>query len=47
MLRTERLDPSRFTKPKKTGFAAVKHTEIATAKVLSQSKKKSRTDPAN
>lgn len=47
MLRTERLDPNRFTKTKKTGFAAVKHTEIATAKVLSQSKKKSRIDATN
>ena len=34
MLRTERLNPDRYTKTK-TGFAAVKHQEIATAKVMS------------
>lgn len=34
MLRTERMNPDRYTKTK-TGFAAVKHQEIATAKVLS------------
>lgn len=38
MLRTERLNPERYTKTK-TGFAAVKHTEMASAKVLSQTKK--------
>jgi len=32
MLRTERLNPQRYTKK---GFATVKHTEVATAKVLS------------
>lgn len=36
MLRTERLtNVDRFTKTKR-GFAAVKHTELASAKVLSQ-----------
>jgi hypothetical protein len=35
MLRTERMNPERFAKPKKSGFAGVKHTEIASAKVLS------------
>ncbi len=39
MLRTDRLNPQRYTKTKQ-GFAAVRHTEVATAKVLSQSKKK-------
>ena len=39
MLRTERLNPDRYTKTK-TGFAAVKHQEIATAKVMSQMNKK-------
>lgn len=34
LLRTDRLNPNRFTKTK-TGFAAVKNMEIATAKVLS------------
>ena len=39
MLRTERLNPDRYTKTKRTGFAAVKHIEIASAKVLSQTKR--------
>jgi hypothetical protein len=40
MLRTERIqNPDRFTKTKR-GFASVKHTELASAKVLSQAKKK-------
>ena len=34
MLRTEKLNPDRFTKTK-NGFASLKHTEMATAKVLS------------
>lgn len=38
MLRTERLNPERYTKTKR-GFAAVKHVELASAKVLSQTKK--------
>lgn len=38
MLRTERLNPDRYTKTK-AGFVAVKHTELASAKVLSQTKK--------
>lgn len=38
MLRTERLDPNRFTKTK-TGFASVKHTQMGSAKALSQMKK--------
>jgi hypothetical protein len=37
MLRTERMNPERFTRTK-GAFASVKHVEIATAKVLSQSK---------
>lgn len=37
MLRTERMNPERYTRTK-GGFASVKHVEIATAKVLSQSK---------
>jgi hypothetical protein len=37
MLRTERMNPDRFTRTK-GAFASVKHVEIATAKVLSQSK---------
>jgi len=37
MLRSERLNPDRYTK---RGFASVKHTEVASAKVLSQSLKK-------
>ena len=39
MLRTERLNPDRYTKTR-TGFAVVKHQEVATAKVLSQQVKK-------
>jgi len=35
MLRTERLDPNRFTKTK-TGFAAAKYLEKGSAKALSQ-----------
>lgn len=38
MLRTERLNPDRYTKTKH-GFAAVKHVELASAKVLSQTKR--------
>jgi hypothetical protein len=38
MLRTERLNPLRYTKTKQ-GFASVKHEEIATAKVLSQTRR--------
>jgi hypothetical protein len=38
MLRTERLNPERYTKTKR-GFAAVKHVELASAKVLSQTKR--------
>lgn len=38
MLRTDRLNPQRYTKTKR-GFASVKHTEMASAKVLSQMKK--------
>lgn len=38
LLRTERLNPERYTKTKR-GFAAVKHVELASAKVLSQTKK--------
>ncbi len=38
MLRTERLNPDRYTKTKR-GFASVKHVELASAKVLSQTKK--------
>jgi len=38
LLRSERMNPDRYTKTKR-GFAAVKHTELASAKVLSQSKK--------
>lgn len=34
MIRTEKLNPDRFAKTKQ-GFAGLKHTEIATAKVLS------------
>lgn len=41
MLRTERLDPNRFTKTK-TGFAAVRHTQMASAHALSQIKKKNK-----
>ncbi len=42
MLRTERLNPQRYTKTRQEGggFASVKHTEIATAKVLSQARGK-------
>jgi hypothetical protein len=37
MLRTEKMNPERLARNTKfQGFAAVKHTEIATAKVLSQ-----------
>lgn len=38
MLRTERLNPDRYTKTKH-GFASVKHVELASAKVLSQTKR--------
>lgn len=38
MLRTERLDPNRFTKTKK-GFASVKQSQMASAQALSQLKK--------
>jgi hypothetical protein len=37
-LRSERMNPERYTKTKR-GFAAVKHTEMASAKVLSQAKR--------
>ena len=40
LLRTERMNPQRYTKTK-NGFAQVRHTEIATAKVMSQAKKTS------
>lgn len=40
MLRTERLDPNRFTKTRK-GFAAAKHLQTGSAHALSQMKKKS------
>jgi len=39
ILRNERMNPERFIRTKR-GFSQVKHTEVATAKVLSQSKKK-------
>ena len=35
LLRTERLNPDRYTKTKRGGFASVKHVELASAKVLS------------
>ena len=38
MLRTERLDPNRFTKSKQ-GFASIKQTQMASAQALSQLKK--------
>lgn len=38
MLRTERLNPNRYTKTK-TGFGRAKYTEMASAKVLSQKSK--------
>ena len=38
MLRTERLDPNRFTLAKR-GFASVKHSQMASAHALSQMKK--------
>lgn len=38
MLRTERLDPNRFTKTKQ-GFASLKQTQMASAQALSQMKK--------
>lgn len=41
MLRTERLDPNRYTKTK-TGFAAAKHLQSGSAQALSQMKKSKR-----
>ena len=41
MLRTERLDPNRFTKTNR-GFGSVKHTQMASAHALSQLQKKSK-----
>lgn len=41
MLRTERLDPNRFTKTKR-GFASIKHSQQASAHALSQMKQKSK-----
>lgn len=38
MLRTERLDPNRFTKSKQ-GFASLKQTQMGSAQALSQLKK--------
>jgi len=38
MLRTDRMNPGRYTKTK-LGFGAVKHTEIASAQVMSQMRK--------
>lgn len=43
-LRTERLDPNRYTK-KKNGFGDAKHTQMASAKALSQMKKKKQRTP--
>jgi hypothetical protein len=35
MLRTDRMNPMRYTKTKRGGFAGVKNIEMASAKVMS------------